>query len=149
MDWNSKIESIIKNKKWIKNDTGLWKVQCCKLVRDKEELMVFIVTDELDGPAISRVEKIVVTNNNNELVVFYDGEFDTTLDEEDYDSYSEFFTLKEWGVLFNGNAAKELLEMDMITDEEGFYIESHEGMSRFIGNFDENASEEITEYFKL
>lgn len=149
MDWNSKIENIIKNKKWIKNDTGLWKVQCCKLVRDKEELMVFIVTDELDGPAISRVEKIVVTNNNNELVVFYDGEFDTTLDEEDYDSYSEFFTLKEWGVLFNGNAAKELLEMDMITDEEGFYIESHEGMSRFIGNFDENASEEITEYFKL
>lgn len=149
MDWNSKIESIIKNKKWIKNDTGLWKVQCCKLVRDKEELMVFIVTDELDGPAISRVEKIVVTNNNNELVVFYDGEFDTTLDEEDYDSYSEFFTLKEWSALFSGNAAKELLEMDIVTDEEGFYIESHEGMSRFIGNFDENASEEIAEYFKL
>ncbi|MEA4825808.1 MAG: hypothetical protein VB130_04135 [Clostridium sp.] len=147
MDWNSKIENIIQNKKWIKNDTGLWKVQCCKLVRDKEELMVFIVTDELDGPAYARVEKMVITNN--ELVVFYDGEYGAPLEENEYENFSDLLTQREWRVLFSGNAVSELLDMDIVTEEEGFYIESHEGINRFINNFDEKASEEIAEHFNL
>ncbi|MGY0375038.1 hypothetical protein [Clostridium sp. JNZ J1-5] len=147
MDWNSKIENIIQNKKWIKNDTGLWKVQCCKLVRDKEELMVFIVTDELDGPAYARVEKMVITNN--ELVVFYDGEYGAPLEENEYENFSDLLTQREWKALFSGNAASELLDMDIVTEEEGFYIESHEGVNRFINNFDEKASEEIAEHFNL
>lgn len=147
MDWNSKIENIIQNKKWIKNDTGLWKVQCCKLVRDKEELMVFIVTDELDGPAYARVEKMVITNN--ELVIFYDGEYGAPLEENEYENFSDLLTQREWRVLFSGNAVSELLDMDIVTEEEGFYIESHEGINRFINNFDEKASEEIAEHFNL
>lgn len=147
MDWNSKIENIIQNKKWIKNDTGLWKVQCCKLVRDKEELMVFIVTDELDGPAYARVEKMVITNN--ELVVFYDGEYGAPLEENEYENFSDLLTQREWKALFSGNAVSELLDMDIVTEEEGFYIESHEGINRFINNFDEKASEEIAEHFNL
>lgn len=149
MNWNKKVESIIENGMWIKNDTGLWKVQCCKLIRDKEELMLLIVTDELDGPALVRVEKIVVTNNDNELVVFYDGEYKVTLDEEEYENYSEVLTREEWDALFSGNATKQLLEMDVVTEQEGFYVESHEGMSRFVDNYDERASEEIAEYFNL
>lgn len=149
MDWNREIEDIIENKRWIKNDTGLWKVQCCKLVRDKEELMVFIVTDELDGPAYARVEKIVVTNNNNELVVFYDGEYGAPLEENEYENFSDLITQQEWKALFSGNAVSELINMNLVTEEEGFYIESYEGINKFINNFDEKASEEIAEHFNL
>lgn len=149
MDWSQKVENIISNKRWIKNDTGLWKVQCCKLVRDVEDLMVFIVSDELDGPLYTRVEKISVINNNSELVVFYDGQYGSVLEESEYNAYSEFVTEKEWQALFSGNATAELLKMNMVTDEEGFYIESHEGMERFISDFDEQASEELAEHFNL
>ncbi|KMJ93104.1 hypothetical protein CBCST_22440, partial [Clostridium botulinum C str. Stockholm] len=62
MNWDNKIEDIIRNDKWIKNDTGLWKVQCSKLFKDEERLKLLLVTDELDGPACAKVEKIVVTN---------------------------------------------------------------------------------------
>ena len=128
MNWSQKVENIINNKKWIKNDTGLWKVQCCKLVRDDEDLMVFIVSDELNGPLYTRVEKISVINKNSELVVFYDGQYGAVLEESEYDTYSEFVNESEWQALFSGNATTELLKMNMVTDEEGFYIESHEGI---------------------
>ncbi|QGU95622.1 hypothetical protein GOM49_11475 [Clostridium bovifaecis] len=149
MDWNNKIENILNNKKWIKNDTGLWKIQCCKLFKDNEELMLFIVTDELNGPAVTKVEKVVITNNNNELVMFYDNQYDIVLEEGEYEHYSEFLTVREWDALFSGNAVKELLEMDMVSEEEGFYVEPHEGIERFMNNYDERASEEIAEHFNL
>ncbi|KYH29041.1 MULTISPECIES: hypothetical protein [Clostridium] len=149
MDWNKKIEDIINNKKWIKNDTGLWKIQCCKLFKDNGELMLFIVTDELNGPAVARVEKVVVTNNSSELVMFYDNEYDAVLEEDEYEHYSEFLTREEWDVLFSGNAAKELFEMDMLSEEEGFYVEPHEGIERFMNNYDKEISEEIAGYFNL
>ncbi|GEM_PF-1551645 len=149
MNWSKKVENIISNKKWVKNDTGLWKVQCCKLVKEEEDLGVFIVSDELDGPLYTRVEKISVINKNSELVVFYDGQYGSVLDESEYDTYSGLVTENEWKALFSGNATTELIKMNMVTDEEGFYIESHEGMERFINDFDEQASEEIAEHFHL
>ncbi|MCY6485202.1 hypothetical protein OW763_12720 [Clostridium aestuarii] len=147
MEWNQKIEDIINNKKWIANDNGLWKIQCCKLVNDEDELMVFIVADELEGPACARVEKVIVTGS--ELVLFYDSQYDYVLEESEYDNYSKFITSEEWKILFKGNAIGDLKEMNMISEEEGFYVEPHEGIERYMSNYDKRVSEEIAEHFNL
>lgn len=149
MEWNKKIEDIIKGKKWMRNDSGLWKVQCCKLFRDNEELMILIVADELEGPACARIEKIAVVNNNTELIVFYDNEYDVMLEEDEYENFSEVVSRKEWDVLFEGNATKELIDMGMTLEEEGVYVEPHESVDRFMKNYDEKTSEEIAEHFHL
>lgn len=88
MDWKKRIKDIIDNNKWVKNDTGVWKVQCAKLFEDNNTLRLILVTDELEGPVSTQVEKIIVTNNED-LVLFYDERFNSILKEEDYDKFSK------------------------------------------------------------
>lgn len=148
MNWDNKIEDIITNDKWIKNDTGLWKVQCSKLFKDEDRLKLLLVTDELDGPACAKVEKIVVTNNND-LILFYDDRFDSILKEDEYDKFSKVVNKKEWDTLFTGKATEELVKMNVTSEEKGFYVEPHESVSDFINSYDEKISDELAQHFNL
>ncbi|GAB6149971.1 hypothetical protein [Clostridium novyi] len=148
MDWKKRIKDIIDNNKWVKNDTGVWKVQCAKLFEDDNTLRLILVTDELEGPVSTQVEKIIVTNNED-LVLFYDERFNSILKEEDYDKFSKLVDKEQWDALFTGEATKNLVDMDVVGSEDGFYVEPHEGISRFKDNYNESLSEELDKYFNV
>lgn len=148
MDWKKRIKDIIDNNKWVKNDTGLWKVQCSKLFQDNNTLGLILVTDELEGPILAEVEKIIVTNNED-LVIFYDKIFNSVLKEEDYDKFCKIIDKKQWDALFTGEATKNLVDMDVVISENGFYVESHESINQFTGNYNKSLSEELQKYFNV
>lgn len=147
MDWNAKVKDIIKKGKWAKNSITLGRVQCGKLVEDNEKLMLFIVSDILEKPLYTKVEKVLVADN--QIVVFYDGEYGSLLEEEEYDKFSAFLKREEWDVLFGGNTVDRLYKMNMLFEEEGFYIEAHETMEDFLGRYDKDASKEICKEYNL
>lgn len=151
MNIKEHIKEILENKRWIKNDTGLWKIQCCKLFEEKERLMLLIVTDELNGPSVARVNKIGVLNED-EIVLFYDNEYNSVLEENEYESYSKILTKEEWDILFSGEAAKKLYNINIISDTSGFYVEPHVNMEKFIyecKDYNEKESIEVSKYFNI
>ncbi|EDS76150.1 hypothetical protein [Clostridium massiliodielmoense] len=148
MDWKKRIKDIVNNNKWVKNDTGLWKVQCAKLFEDNNTLRLILVTDELEGPVSAHVEKIIITNNKD-LILFYDERFNSILKEEDYDKFSKIVNREQWDALFTGEATKNLVAMNVVGSEEGFYVEPHEAINQFVDNYDEKLSEELDKQFNL
>lgn len=147
MDWNEKIEEIIKSGKWIKNDIGMARIQCSKLIKDNEELGLFISSDVYNEPVYARVERIVVANN--EVIIFYDNEYESVLEEKEYEDYSDLFSIDEWNALFGGETVEKLKEMNLISEKEGFYVETHESIESYINHYDEIISEDICEHFNL
>ncbi|MCY6369026.1 hypothetical protein [Clostridium ganghwense] len=147
MDWSVKVQKIIDKDKWTKNSITMSRVQCGKLVEENDKLMLFIVSDILDKPFYTRVERVLVADN--QIIAFYDGEYGSLLEENEYNKFSAFFKKEEWDILFGGNTIDRLDKMNMISEEEGFYIEAHETMESFLGRYDKNATEQICTHYKL
>lgn len=147
MSWDSKIKDIIQQGKWSKNSISLGRVQCAKLAKEDEKLILFIVSDILTKPLYTKVEKIVVANN--EIIAFYDEEFATLLEVEDYNKFSDFFKKEEWDILFGGNTIDRLDKMNLLSDKEGIYVEPHESMNSYLEKYDKNATKEICEEYNL
>ncbi|MCY6959165.1 hypothetical protein [Clostridium brassicae] len=147
MNWNKKIEDIIRDGKWTKNSIRLGRVQCGKLVEEKGSLALFIVSDILMKPLYTKVEKMVVADN--EIVVFYDEKFGALLEEGEYEKFSRFFNKEEWDVLFGGDTIDRLDKMELIHEREGFYIEPHETMEAYLGKYDQNATKDLCSQYNL
>lgn len=147
MEWNEKVQNIIKDKKWSKNSIRLGRVQCGKLMEEKGELGLVITSDVLTKPLYGRVEKMVVADN--EIIVFYDDNYASILGEEEYDKFSNYFSKEEWQSLFGGDTIEYLEKMNLIEEREGFYLETHETVEQYLGKSDENATKDLCSKFNL
>lgn len=148
MNWIKNIEGIIKNGKWVKNNLGMGRIQFGKLVEIDEELMLFIVSDSFDGPLFARVENMLVSNN--ELIIFYDGEYTENVENTDYDEYSNFFSEEEWDAMYSDTVGDALPDLNIVAKKELFYAELSENVDDYIeSGYDEEATDEICERFNV
>lgn len=148
MNLDNKIEKIINNNKWIKNDIGMGRVQCVKLVKDSKELLVIIVSNTLSTPISCRIEKIIIAHE--EIVVFYDGEYIQRVEKDEYNRYRNFLNENEWNVIFRNDPVKQLYENHMISEEKGFYAEMHETLEKYMeSGYDAEASEFLCKKYNL
>jgi len=148
MNYVKNIENIIKSKKWIKNDMGVQSVQYSKLLGIDEELALFIVSNTLEAPLYSRVENLLIVND--ELNLFYNTEFSEILDREEYEDYSDYLSKGEWESLFDNDPGDTLDENGMVSKKEKYYLQSQENIEGIMENgYDEDATETLREYFNL
>lgn len=122
-----RIKVILERKKWSKNDLDVSWVQLSKLLVIKNQLIVIIKGNTIDEPVWAKVENL--KEMNGELILYYDGEFETVLTKEEYDEYKEYISKEEWEALFSLDSLKRLSEMNMI-DDKGFYLQMHGNMSK-------------------
>lgn len=148
MDMEIKIDELISNGKWIKNDIGMGRVQCSKMVKDAKELLILIVSDTLDTPICSMVEKILVVSN--EIIIFYDGQYVQKVEKSEYERYKQFLDHEEWKIIFNKGVIKELIKNKMISEDQGFYVEMHETLEQYMKNgYDKKSSDTICNKYHL
>lgn len=144
------INEIIKRNKWVKNDIAMGRVICSKLIKtnSEPELMAIITSDQLKKPLAAYIEQILVVKD--ELVLFYDGQYPTEIEKEEYENYKNYFTKDEWEIVFKDNPTLNLLSGGYISKEEGYYLEIHETMEKFMRRgVNEKESEEIKKEFNL
>lgn len=142
MDYCKAIKGLIDSKKWVRNDMGVAKAQFLKLILVKEKLMLLIISNNISEPLYAKVENVMIINE--QITVFYDGEYCITLKEEEYESFKENVTKEEWNVLFHGDVTKDLDELGLLEKEKGFFAELHNNTEQFMkANVDRKASEEI------
>ncbi|GKU28462.1 hypothetical protein [Clostridium folliculivorans] len=122
-----RIKVILDRKKWSKNDLDVSWVQLSKLLVIKNQLIVIIKGNTINEPVWAKIENL--KEMNGELVLYYDGEFETVLTKDEYDEYKEYIGKEEWEALFSLDSLKKLSEMNMI-DDKGFYLEMHANMSK-------------------
>lgn len=147
MDNIKRLEDIINRKKWIRNDIGMGKIQCSKLINIKDELLLIISSDVNEKPVWARVEKILVANG--EIILFYDGEYCEELDQEEYVEYSSFIEENEWRTLFEEGNVSKLVKSNMVSSDDGFYVEAHENIKNYEDQFDEEESTKLNEHFNI
>lgn len=148
MNHSKNIENIIKSKKWIKNDMGAQKFQYSKLLEIDEELALFIVSNTLEGPIYSRVENLLIVND--ELNLFYNNEFSEVLDREEYEDYSDYLSKAEWRALFDNDPCEKLDENGMASKKEKYYLQSQNNIESIMeSGYDEDVTETVREYFNL
>lgn len=147
MDNIKRLEDIINAKKWIRNDIGMGKIQCSKLVNIKDELILIISSDVNEKPVWARVEKILIANR--EIILFYDGEYCEELEQNQYEEYSNFIEENEWKTLFEVGNVSKLVENNMVSSNDGFYVEAHENIKNFEDEFDKEESTKLNEHFNI
>lgn len=148
MNWIKNVEGILKNGKWVKNSLGMGRVQFAKLVEIDEELMIFILSESYDGPIFTRVENLFVSNN--ELIVFYDGEYTENIEITDYDEYESFFSDEEWEAMFRETGGEGLLELNIVSKKELFFAELNENINDYVeSGYDEEATDALCERFNI
>lgn len=148
MDWIKYLDNILKNKKWVRNDIGMGRVQFVKLMEIEEDLMLIIASDNLEAPFYTRVENLLIVNN--ELILFYDGEYGEMLNKNEYDDYKEYISKEEWNSIFERELSLKLEELNFSSKEEGFYAELHETIEEYMEDqYDEEASEKLREHYGL
>lgn len=144
----NRIEEFINKGKWIKNDIGMGRIQCAKLVKDIKELMVIIVSNTMDTPVSCRVEKIIVIHG--EILFFYDGQYVQRVEREERNRYKNFLNEEEWNIIFKDNPIENLDKKNMISKEDRFYVEIHESLETYMHNdYDVEASKFICEKYNL
>lgn len=142
------IKNLINSKKWVRNDMGLGKVQFLKLILVKEKLMLLLISNEIKGPLYAKVENIGVINE--QITIFYDGEYCELLKEKEYESFKENVTEEEWRVLFHSDVTKDLYELGLVEEEKGFTAQIHENIDTFMEtNVDIKASDDICKQYGL
>lgn len=148
MEAVNKIEEIIRKGKWVKNDIGMSRLQCSKIVKDEKELLILIVSNVLDTPIATRVEKIMVVSD--ELILFYDGQYAERIEKDEFERYKNFLSEEEWNIILGRDAVSKLISNDMVNEEEGFYVEMHETIEKYIKNgYDKNSSDMISRKYNL
>jgi len=148
MNYVKNIENIIKSKKWIKNDIGVGMVQYSKLLEVDEELILFVLSNNLEGPLYLRVENLLIAND--ELNLFYNNEFSEVLDIEEYDDYCDNLSKIEWKYLFDNEPGEKLDENGMVSKKEKYFLQSYKNLEAVAENgYDEEATELVKDYFNL
>ena len=148
MGTENKIDEIINQGKWVKNDIGMGRAQCSKVVKDEKELLLIIVSDTLDTPISVKVEKILVVSN--EIILFYDGQYVQKVEKSEYERYKQLLKVEEWNVIFSKDVIKKLIKNKMISKEQGFYIEIHEKLEKYIKNgYEEDLTNSICDKYNL
>ncbi|MEW9094073.1 MAG: hypothetical protein AB2417_03230 [Clostridiaceae bacterium] len=148
MNYCVAIDNLIQNKKWVRNDIGMAKVQFIKLISEKEKLKILITSNTLKGPIYSDVENIIAMNE--QVTIFYDGEHCEVLREEEYEDFKGNIRKDEWDVLFHGDVTKDLYELGLVEKEKGFIAQAHKDIEHSIlANVNVEASEEICKEFGL
>lgn len=147
MDNIKRLDYIIKEKKWIRNDIGMGKIQCSKLINLKGELILIISSEVNEKPVWARVEKILVVNG--EIILFYDGEYCVELEHQEYEEYKEFVEEDEWNCLFEEGNVSKLIEKDLISSNDGFYVEAHENINNYEEEYDDDESNRLNEHFNI
>lgn len=148
MDAQLLIEKIIDEGKWVKNDIGMWKIQCAKLVRDKGDLLLILVSDKAGLPVSCRVESALIVHE--ELILFYDKEYSEKVEKNEQHRYKELLTEKEWNIVFEEKVTEKLIKNNMVSEKLGFYAEPHETMKQYLQNdYDLEVSNKICERYNL
>lgn len=153
MNYIKKLEGLIEEGKYIRNDIGMGRVQHVKPIMMNERLMIIMVSPELEGPIAARIEEIIVLND--EIIVFYDGEFENALSQDEYEDYKENISSDEWNIIFNTDAGEKLEDADLTSRNEGFYAEMHDTIEDYINedyineDYDKTQSEAISRHFDL
>jgi hypothetical protein len=148
MDITNKVDKIIENKKWIKNYIGMGKFQCAKVVKDEKELLILIVSDKSDTPISTRVEKILAVSD--EVILFYDGQYAQKIEKDEFHRYRNFLSEEEWNIILRKDAVEKLVSNNMVSEEEGFYIELHETIETYMNNgYDKQLSDMISTKYNL
>jgi hypothetical protein len=117
-----RIKEIIGKRKWSKNDLGMSRIQLSKLMIIKNNLVLLIKGDTINAPVWSKVENIQLVEDD--IIIYFDGEYDMVLGKGDYEDYKDYVSKEEWQVLFETDTVKKLEEMKLI-DDKGFYLEMH------------------------
>lgn len=148
MNCTRELKNIIKSGKWVRNDIGMGRVQYCKIINMNEELILIIASDSMEIPLFSRVENILVVND--EIIVFYDGEYAETIQKDEYEDFRDYINKKEWDIIFAEDAGGNLEEAGLVSSKSGFYAEVHETISAYMDDgYDEEATEELCEQFNI
>ncbi|PJI07354.1 MULTISPECIES: hypothetical protein [Clostridium] len=148
MDYSEVIEDIIKENKWVRNNIGMEKIQCTKLVKENEKLMVIIVSDKWAFPVCSLVKKIMV--DDGEIILFYDGEYYERVEEGEYDRYKKYLDREEWNIILGDDPAENLFKKNRVSDRQGFYVQLHETVKDFInGKYDKKDTDELNNIYKI
>lgn len=148
MNSSRRIDDLIRQGKWIKNDIGMSRVQCFKLLKDEEKLMMIIISEELKIPIFTRVEKIMVVDN--EIVLFYDGQYYERVEKDEYNRYKTYLSSEEWNIILEHNAIEKLGEKNMISEDKGFYAELHETIESYIErDYDKESTKELNYTYNL
>lgn len=146
MDAQKIIESVIKEGKWIQNDIGGTRVQCFKLVKDENKLMVIIASDKLQCPISSMVEKIMVMDNG--VVLFYDGQYYERVEENEYNLYKKYLTKDEWNIVVNKDPVENLIKKNLVSDRSGIFADIHESVETYINRkYNKEATEELNHIY--
>ncbi|MEG1002634.1 hypothetical protein [Clostridium sp.] len=140
MDLINSVKEILENKKWIKNDIGMSRVQLAKLMNLNDSLVVLIKTDSKKEPLWAMVEKIIKINDD--VMVFFDGRYDTFISKDEYDDYKNYISQDEWNLLFKEDGIKKIIEKNLI-DEKGFYLDIHDNLRNFDGEYKEDEWEKV------
>ncbi|WP_125154706.1 hypothetical protein [Clostridium rectalis] len=117
MNYSERLIGLI-NKKWVRNDMGLGKVQFLKLISVKEKLFILIISNNIKKPIYSKVEDIIISNN--QIVVFYDGEYCEDLKYEEYEKFHNVFSKKEWDTVFKEDVTYKLEEIGVLEKRMDF-----------------------------
>ncbi|MFD3156029.1 hypothetical protein ACFIJ5_04060 [Haloimpatiens sp. FM7330] len=147
--WIEKIEDIISSRRWVKNNISMGRIQCSKLLKEKDKLNLVIVSDSLDKPLYAMVQKIII--NNGEIIMCFDGEYPLNINKDQYDEFKDYFTVDEWDNIFNNkNITEYLIKDNLINNKEGYLFVVHQNAELYIKDgFDKEATEELCCHYSL
>lgn len=140
-----RLENIIQDKKWVRNDIGMVRIQCGKLIRNKEDLILIIAPVMPPEPILARVKKILLVNN--ELKVFYDGENCEKLNINEFQQYKNFLTEDEWNAIYDNDVIIKLESMDMISKRETFDMDVYENIFNYKSDRNRKENKILSKYF--
>lgn len=134
MEIFEKINKILNDKKWTKNDIGMSRIQLGKLMLINGNLILLIKAHK-NKPIWAMVEKIGCLKGGD-LIIFFDGKYDVNLSKDEYEDYKEYIEKEEWNLLFEEDGIEKIINKGYV-DEKGFYIDIQDNLRGLSENFEE------------
>lgn len=146
MDYYSKLNDIIKNKKWFINDMGFGRIQFIKLGLLNEILNVFIICNDNKDIIYNKIEDMVVANE--QIVIYYNLKEMKVLHSDEYEVFRNIFTKDEWNGIFTEEPSIMLERLGLIEGKKPVISQLYKNIDNII-DIDHKASKDICEKFKL
>ena len=146
MDYYSKLNDIIKNKKWFINDMGFGRIQFIKLGLLNETLNVFIICNDNKDIMYNKIEDMVVANE--QIVIYYNLKEMKVLHSDEYELFRNIFTKDEWKGIFTKEPSIMLERLGLIEGKKPVISQLYKNIDNII-DIDHKASKDICEKFKL
>lgn len=146
MDYYSKLNDIIKNKKWFINDMGFGRIQFIKLGLLNETLNVFIICNDNKDIMYNKIEDMVVANE--QIVIYYNLKEMKVLHSDEYELFRNIFTKDEWNGIFTKEPSIMLERLGLIEGKKPVISQLYKNIDNII-DIDHKASKDICEKFKL